>query len=262
MSALDPAYAPAVGDALDPMFDFVATQNLSGSFLAGGDTAYRPRGTYMWAYPYSTTEGVLEVGTEPRSFEESNEAQGPGGIVAEDAVCRSAGERTACWAEPADARNKYRQLEPLRDGTTGSTKSSSVMWPPVVTGADANVDTHNLPAALLQEIRITGLLEDIFAETYAANPTIVLLYVGTEKTGIMRQYPYAHQTTGLSKRRYAAAATAPYSTKGGREYYGYDPRKRPWYAEAKDKKKMIVSAPYVYSTPPFPVGITVAQVSQ
>jgi Mg-chelatase subunit ChlD len=259
VSALDPTFTPQAGDALDPMFDFVATQNLSGSFLAGQDTAYRPRGTYIWAYPYSSNEGVLEVGSEPSRYEESNERLGPGGIVGESQVCRDDGERSSCWVEPESSRNSFRQLEMLRDGTRGSTKSSSVMWPPVKTGPDANVDTNNLPAALLQEIRITGLLEDIFAETYASNPTIVLLYVGTEKTGIMRQYPYAHQTTGLSKRRYAAAATAPYSTTGGQEYYGYDPRKRPWYAEAKDKKKMIVSAPYVYSTPPFPVGITVAQ---
>jgi hypothetical protein len=68
-----------------------------------------------------------------------------------------------------------------------------------------------------------------------------------------------HQTTGLSKERQASSTEPPFSTSNGAKYYGYDPRKRPWYAEAKYKKKLIVSAPYVYSTPPFPLGITVAK---
>ena len=264
VSALDPGYVPTAGDALDPLYPFVASQNLSGDFLShhpGNTRRAMPTGTYMWAYPYSSTgSGVLEVGTEPPAYEESSANRGPGAIISSNSVCRSENEQTACWVEPKGARDSSNRLEVLRDGTSGSTKCSNVMWPPVPLGREgANVDTKNLSATLLQEIRLTALLEDIFAETYAANPTIVALYIGTEKTGIMRQYPYAHQTTGLSKRRYTASASPPYSTEGGEPYYGYDPRKRPWYAEAKHKKKTIVSAPYVYFTPPFPVGITVAQ---
>ena len=96
------------------------------------------------------------------------------------------------------------------------------------------------------------------SQIWFANPTAVSVYIGTERSGVMRQFPYAHQGTGLAKTRYKASALPPFSTAGGEEYYGYDPRKRPWYAEAKHNKKLIITAPYVYSTAPYPVGITVA----
>ena len=86
------------------MFDFIATQNLSGSFLDGGDGAYRPKGTYMWAYPYSRTQdGRLEVGSQPPNFKDSDDSLGPGGLVDKDAVCRTVSDQRGCWVEPEGA---------------------------------------------------------------------------------------------------------------------------------------------------------------
>ena len=97
------------------------------------------------------------------------------------------------------------------------------------------------------------------SEVYFANPTAINIYLGTERSGVMRQYPYTKAYTIQGYEGQKASATPPFSTDNGEAYYGYDPRNRPWYAEAKYKKKLIVSAPYVYSTPPFPIGITVAK---
>ena len=84
-----------------------------------------PKGTYMWAYPYAqTTTGILEVGSRPPTYEESDEDLGPGGIIRENNVCRDENDQTACWVEPEGARDSGNRLERLRDGTTGSTKTT------------------------------------------------------------------------------------------------------------------------------------------
>ena len=84
VAALDPGYTPVEGDTLDPMFDFIATQNLSGSFLDGGDGAYRPKGTYMWA-SYSRTGRQARGGMQPPTFQDSDDSLGAGGLVDKDA---------------------------------------------------------------------------------------------------------------------------------------------------------------------------------
>lgn len=217
---------------LNPAYNFSKTE------VVQGDPGL-PTGVYMWGYPFSSTANILEVGT----------VNGPsaGDKVRETSQCTST-YTTNCWTEPVGGDVK------LRDDTQGSLKSTMVKWPPQL-----GVNVSNLSPDLMEEIRITGYLEDIMSEIYMANPTAVGVYIGTERSGVFRQFPYAHQTTGLAKTRYAAKATPPFATEGGAIYHGYDPRKRPWYAEAKYKKTLIVSAPYVYSTPPFPIGITVAK---
>lgn len=234
------------GTALDPAYPFSA---VAGSAAASSTTTATaaptalPAGAYMWGWPFSATSNVLYVGTKP-----SEGGRSPEEHVPENSVC-TARYAVECWTEPAGGADEL-----LRDGTRGSPKASSVEWP-----TDLGLNVSALPTDLVEDLRISSYLEDVFAEVYAANPTAVSIYVGTERTGVMRQYPYAHRGTGVAKTRYAAASTPPFSTSGGAPYWGYDPRKRPWYAEAKYEKKLIVSAPYVYSTPPFPVGITVAK---
>ena len=54
------------------------------------------------------------------------------------------------------------------------------------------------------------------SQIWFANPTAVSVYIGTERSGVMRQFPYAHQGTGLAKTRYKASALPPFSTAGER----------------------------------------------
>ena len=178
---------------LNPTYNF--TKN-----IVQQNEASLPSGTWMWGYPFSNQNNILEVGTP--------NGRSAGDIVAESSQCTST-FKTNCWTEPLGGDNTV-----LRDGSKGNTKSSMVMWPPQL-----GLNVQNLPKKLMEEVRITGYLTNVMSEVYFSNPTAVSVYIGTERNGIMRQFPYAHQTVGLSKKRFTAASTPPFSTDGGEEYY-------------------------------------------
>jgi len=227
------------GTSADAVTKLAPTYNMTRTDILSDPSL--PAGAWMWGYPFSSTSGVLEVGAKPPG-------KSPGDIVRANSLCTTT-FTTNCWTEPVGGVR-----DDLRDGTKGNLKTSVVFWPPQL-----GVKVNELSKDLLEEIRLTSFLEGVMSEVYFANPTAINVYLGTERSGIMRQYPYTKAYTISLYEGQKASATPPFSTDNGEAYYGYDPRNRPWYAEAKYKKKLIVSAPYVYSTPPFPIGITVAK---
>ena len=123
---------------IDPIYD------MSKRSVANAADTTLPTGTWMWGYPFSAVEGILEVGTKGQN------GQKPSTIISDNSACTTT-FKTDCWTEP-EGRSKTE----LRDGTFGSTKTTMVVW---ADHTQTNINT--LPFDLMEEIRISAYLEKV-----------------------------------------------------------------------------------------------------
>ena len=233
--------------------DFVATNNVM------------PEGGYQFTLPVSLTE-VNKLQYDMTLIEQSPPPNSN--------VCSQIQNQNVlknCWFDPEIPLTAGRVVEGAGQVTSAekltiSLKTTGIYWPhpratgkmgPSQGGAAGNCeggkgtpcvpdpayefrDVKNLDSALLEEIKLTSYVSELFQQIFLSNEAIEFMYIGTHGHGVFRTFPYGHSAGRVTKDRKSA--------RDGITRSGYDPRHRPWYWQCEQAGKTMVTPPYVDAT--------------
>ena len=233
--------------------DFVATNNVM------------PEGGYQFTLPVSLTE-VNKLQYDMKLIEQSPP---PNSNVCSQ--IQNQNELKNCWFDPEIPLTAGRVVEGAGQVTSAekltiSLKTTGIYWPhpratgkmgPSQGGAAGNCeggkgtpcvpdpayefrDVKNLDSALLEEIKLTSYVSELFQQIFLSNEAIEFMYIGTHGHGVFRTFPYGHSAGRVTKDRKSA--------RDGITRSGYDPRHRPWYWQCEQAGKTMVTPPYVDAT--------------
>ena len=245
-------------DEINLAQDFAA-KILSNDFVKTNGTM--PADAYQYTLPLSVDSvGILEYG-------KTKIQNSPPPATSVCSTITNPNNLKNCWFDPEIPLTSGRVIEGSTAGASGekltvSLRTTGVYWPhPKATGTmgphmpgcagdkystctlDPSYefkDINNLNSSIVEEIKMTSYLSDIFLQTFLSNEAIEFMYIGTHGHGVFRTFPYGHSAGRVTKDRRSA--------RDGKTRVGYDPRHRPWYWQCEQAGKTVVTPPYVDAT--------------
>lgn len=238
----------------------IATKMLNKDFVKTNNTM--PGMAYQYTLPLSLDNiGVLE-------YDENRIQTNPPPLTNVCSKITDPSKLKNCWFDPEIPLTAGRVVEGANGAAssgeklTVSLKTTGIYWPhPKATGklgphmpgceGDKNSpctldqsyefqDINNLNHSIVEEIKLTSYLSDVFLQTFLSNEAIEFMYIGTHGHGVFRTFPYGHSVGRVTKDRRSA--------RDGKTRIGYDPRHRPWYWQCEQAGKTIITPPYVDAT--------------
>ena len=259
------AQAGFAEEVVAQMFDEInlaqdyATKILSNDFVK--TSGAMPVDAYHYTLPLSVDSvGVLE-------YDKNKITNSPPPSTRVCSTISNQNNLKNCWFDPEIPLTSGRVVEgstssPSGEKLTVSLRTTGVYWPhpkatgkmgPYMPGCEGDKysactldpsyefqDINNLNTSIVEEIKMTSYLSDIFLQTFLSNEAIEFMYIGTHGHGIFRTFPYGHSAGRVTKDRRSA--------RDGKTRIGYDPRHRPWYWQCEQAGKTIITPPYIDAT--------------